>query len=113
MAVEYGDYPAPISSLHTARLLASIARQEVDDVDTLAEDEGDAGSEDSGVDSLHMSSDESDTKERIERRPERRRDSAIEPADEPVDKSASRPPLYPLPVSVADSIPFDAELATV
>ena len=38
VAVEYGDYPVPISSLDTVRLLASIARQEVDHLDTLAED---------------------------------------------------------------------------
>ena len=89
-----------------------IARQEVDHLDTFAEDERDAGSEESGVESLHMSSDESDPEERIERRRERRRDSAVEPADEPVDKSASRrPPRDPLPVSAADPIPFDAELA--
>ena len=84
MAVEYGDYPVPISSLHTVRLLASITRQDVDDLDILAEDKMDAGSEESGVDSLHMSSDESDTKERIESRRQRRRDSAVETADEPV-----------------------------
>jgi hypothetical protein len=39
VSVEYGDYPVPISSLHTVRLLASIARQEVDHLDTLAEDD--------------------------------------------------------------------------
>jgi hypothetical protein len=61
VSVEYGDYPVPISSLHTVRLLASISRQEVHHLDTLEEDERDAGSEESGVDSLHMSSDESDT----------------------------------------------------
>jgi hypothetical protein len=114
VAVEHGDYPVPISSLHTVRLLASIARQEVDHLDTLAEDERDAGPEDSGVESLHMSSDESDTEERIERRRERRRDTAVEPAVEPVDDSASRQPPYdPLPVSAADPIRFDAELAAV
>ena len=67
MAVEYGDYPVPISSLHTVRLLASITRQDVDDLDILAEDKMDAGSDESGVDSLHMSSDESDTEERTEK----------------------------------------------
>ena len=86
VAVEYGDYPVPISSLHTVRLLASITRQDVDDLDILAEDKMDAGSEESGVDSLHMSSDESDTEERTERRRGRRRDSAVESADEPVDE---------------------------
>ena len=45
VAVEYGDYPVPISSLDAVRLLASIARQQVDRLDTLAEDERDAGSE--------------------------------------------------------------------
>ena len=56
----------------------------------------------------------SDTAERIERRRERHRDSAVEPADEPVDESASRQaPHDPLPVSAADPIPFDAELAAV
>jgi hypothetical protein len=114
VAVECGDYPVPISSLHTVRLLASISRQEVDHLDTLAEDERHAGSEESGVDSLHMSSDESDPEERIERRRERRRESAVEPADEPVDESASlQAPHDPLPVSAADPIPFDAELAAV
>ena len=87
----------PLSSLHTIRLLASIARQAVDDLDTLAENERDAGSEESGVDSLHMSSDESDTEERIERRRERRRDSDVEPSDEPVDESTSLPPHDPFP----------------
>jgi hypothetical protein len=43
VAVEYGEYPVPISSLHTDLLLASIARQELDHLDTLAEDERDAG----------------------------------------------------------------------
>ena len=86
VAGEYGDFQMPISSVHAVRLLASIARQEVDHLDTFAEDERDAGSEESGVESLHMSSDESDPEERIERRRERRRDSAVEPADEPVDK---------------------------
>ena len=57
VAVEYADYPVPISSLHTVRLLASIARQEVDHLDTLAENERDAGSEESGEESLYMSSD--------------------------------------------------------
>jgi hypothetical protein len=75
VSVESGDTPVPLSSLHTIRLLASIARQDVDDLDTHAEDEGDAGSEESGVESLHMSSDESDTEERIEGRRELRRDS--------------------------------------
>jgi hypothetical protein len=84
VAVEYGDYAVPTSSLHTVRLLALIARQDVDDLDTLAEDERDAGSEKSGVDSLHMSSDESDTEERIEKRLERRRESPVEAADAPV-----------------------------
>jgi hypothetical protein len=98
VAVEHGGYLVPISSLHTVRLLASIARQEVDHLDTLAEDERDAGSEESGVESLHMSSDESDPEERIERRRERRRESAVEPSEEPVDESASRQPPYdPLP----------------
>ena len=106
VSVEYGDYPVPISSLHTVRLLALIARQEVDHLDTLAEDERDAGSEESGVESLYMSSDESDTKERIERRRQRRRDSAVETADEPVDESASRQtPHDPLPVAATDPIP--------
>ena len=68
VAVEYSDYTVPISSLHTVRLLALIARQDVDDLDILAEDERDAGSHESGVDSLHIPSDESDTEERIERR---------------------------------------------
>jgi hypothetical protein len=114
VAVEYGDYPVPIPSLHTVRLLTLIARQEVDHLDTLAEDEMDAGSEESGEESLHMSSDESDTEERIERRRERRRDSAVEPSDEPVDMSASlQAPHDPLPVSAVDPIPFDAELAAV
>jgi hypothetical protein len=114
VAVEYGDYPVPISSLHTVRLVASIARQDVDHLDTLAEDERDAGSEESGVDSLHMSFDESDPEERTERRRERRRDSAVEPAVEPVDESASRQaPHDPLPVPAADPILFDADLATV
>ena len=45
VAVEYGDYSVPISPLHTVRLLASIARQEVDHLDTLADDERDAGHE--------------------------------------------------------------------
>jgi hypothetical protein len=114
VSVESGDTPVPISSLHTIRLHALIARQDVDDLDTLAEDERDAGSEESGVDSLHMSSDESDTEARIERRRERRRDSAVEPADDPVVESAYRqatPDL--LPVSAADPIPFDAKLAAV
>jgi hypothetical protein len=62
VSVEHGDYPVPISSLHAFRLLASIARQEVDHLDTLAEDETDGGSAKSGVDSLHMSSDESGTR---------------------------------------------------
>ena len=84
VSVESGGYPLPISSLHTVRLLALIARQDVDDLDILAEDEMDAGSEESGVDSLQMPSDESDTKVRIERRRERHRDSAVEPGDEPV-----------------------------
>jgi hypothetical protein len=75
VAVEYGDYRVPISSLHTVRLLASIARQEVDHLVTLAEDERNTGSQESGVESLHMSSDESDTEERIERRRELRRNS--------------------------------------
>jgi hypothetical protein len=114
VAVEYGDYHVPMSSLHTVRLLASIARQERDHLDTLAEDERDAGSEESGVESLHMSSDESDPEKRTERRRERHRDSAVEPADEPVDESASRQaPSDPLPVPAADPIPFDAELAAV
>ena len=65
------------------------------------------------MDSLHMSSDESDTEERIERRREGRRASAVEPADEPVDESATQPPHDPLPVSAADPIPFDAELTAV
>ena len=69
-SLEYGDTPVPIQSLHTVRLLASIARQEVDHLDTLPEDERDAGSEVSGLESLHMSSDESDTEERVERRRE-------------------------------------------
>ena len=86
MAVEYCDYPVPISSLYTVRLLASITRQDVDDLDILAEDKMDAGSDESGVDSLHMSSDESDPEERIERRGERHRDSAVESAGEPVDE---------------------------
>jgi hypothetical protein len=118
VSVESGDTPVetsvPLSSVHTIRLLALIARQEVDHLDTLAEDERDAGSEESGVESLHMSSDESHTEERIKRRRERHRDSAVEPADEPVDESASRQaPHDPLPVSVVDPIPFDAELAAV
>ena len=45
VAVEYGDTGVPVSSLYTVRLLASIARQEVDHPDTLAEAERDAGSE--------------------------------------------------------------------
>jgi hypothetical protein len=77
VAVECGDYPVPISSLHTVRLLALIARQRVDHLDTLAEDERNAGSEESGVDSLHLASEESDTEERTETRRERRRDSAV------------------------------------
>jgi hypothetical protein len=114
VSVEYGDYPVPISSLHTVRLLTSIARQEVDHPDTLAEDERDAGSEESGVESLHMSSDESDPEERTERRRERRQDSPIKAVDEPVDESASRQaPHDPLPVSAVDPVPFDAELAAV
>ena len=67
VAVESGDTPVPISSLHTVRLLASIARQDVDDLDTLPEDERDDGSGELGVDPLHMSSDESDTEERTEK----------------------------------------------
>ena len=43
VAVEYGDYPVPISSLHTVRQLPSIARQRVDHLDTLEEDDGDVG----------------------------------------------------------------------
>jgi hypothetical protein len=43
VAVENGDYPVPISSLHTVRQLASIARQRVDHLDTLEEDERDVG----------------------------------------------------------------------
>jgi hypothetical protein len=113
-AVEYGYYPVPISFLHTVRLLASIARQEVDHLDTLAEDERDAGSEESGVESLHMSSDGPDPEERIERRRERHRDSAVEPAVEHVHESAFRQlPYDPLPVRAADTIPFDAEAAAV
>ena len=66
------------------------------------------------MDSLHMSSDETDTEEGIERRRERRRESAVEPADEPVGESASRQASRdPLPISAADPIPFDAELAAV
>ena len=56
-----------VSHLLIVRLLTSIARPDVDDLDTLAEDERDARSEESGVDSLHMSSDESDTEERTEK----------------------------------------------
>jgi hypothetical protein len=114
VSVESGDYPVPISSLRTVRLLALTARLDIDDLDTLVEDESDAGSEGSGVDSLHMSFDESDTEERIERRRECHRDAAVEPSDEPVDESASRQaPHDPLPVSAVDPIPFDAELAAV
>ena len=75
VAVEYGDTTMPLSSLHTVRLLASIVRQKVDHLVTLAEDERNTGSQESGVESLHMSSDESDTEERIERRRELRRNS--------------------------------------
>ena len=72
------------------------------------------GQKESGVESLHMSSDESDTEERIVRRRERHRDSAVEPPVEHVDESASRQaPHDPLPVSAVDHIPFDAELAAV
>ena len=53
VAIEYGDYPVPISSLHTVRLFASIARQEVDHLNKLADDESNAGSGESSVDSLH------------------------------------------------------------
>ena len=114
MAIEYGDTPVLLSFLHAIRLLASISRQEVDRVDTVAEDERDAGSKESGVESLHASSDESGPEERTERRRERRRDSAVEPVDELVDESASRQPPYALlPVPAADPIPFDAELAAV
>jgi hypothetical protein len=45
VSVESGDYPVPISSLHTVGLLASSARQAVDDLDTLPEDGRDDGSE--------------------------------------------------------------------
>ena len=45
VAVEYGDTGVPVSSLYTVRLLASIARQEVDHLDTLPEDGRDDGSE--------------------------------------------------------------------
>ena len=55
---ESGDTPVPLSSPHTVRLLASSARQDVDHLVTLEEEDRDAGSEESGVDSLHMSSDE-------------------------------------------------------
>ena len=48
----------------SVRLLASIARQEVDHLDTLAADEGDAGSEGSRLDSLSASLDEADTMDR-------------------------------------------------
>ena len=113
VAVEYGDYPVPMPSLHTGRQLASSARQEVDDLDTLDEDERDAGSEESGVESLHMSSDESDSEERAERQRERRRDSAVEPAVEPVDESASRQPPHDLSVPAADLVFVEAELAAL
>ena len=73
-----------VSHLLIVRLLTSIARPDVDDLDTLAEDERNAGSGESGEESLHMSSDESDTEERTERRRERHRGTGVEPADEPV-----------------------------
>jgi hypothetical protein len=76
----------PLSSLHTIDLLALIARQDVDDLDTLAEDERDAESEEPGVEFLHMSSDESDTEQRIETRRERLRDSAVESPGERVNE---------------------------
>ena len=60
-----------------------------------------------------MSSDESDTEERIVRRRERRRDSAIEPADEPVAEPASQSPYDPLRVPSSHLNPFDAELVLV
>ena len=114
VAVEYGDYPVSISSLYTVRLLASIARQEVDHLDILAEDERDVGSEESGVESLHMSFVESDTGERTGRRRECHRDSPVEAVIEPVDESASQQaPHDPLPPPAADPFPFDAELAAV
>jgi hypothetical protein len=87
VSVEFGDTPVPPSSLSTIRLLASIARQDVDHFDTLAEDGSSAPSEKPGVYSPHMSFVESHTEERAERRRERRRDSAVELADEPVDHS--------------------------
>jgi hypothetical protein len=114
VAVEYGDYPVPTTSLHTVRLLASIARQECEHPDILAEDEGDEGSEESGVESLHMSSDESDTEEGTERLRGHRRDSAVEAVDEPVHESASRQlPYDPLPVPAGGPIPFHADLASM
>ena len=103
----------PISSFHTARLLASIAQRDVVHRDTLTEDERDAGSEESGKESLHMSSDESDTEERIETRRERRRDFAVEPTSLTTSSSTSLPfrfrVIYRVPST--DPIAFDAELA--
>ena len=44
VSLESGDTPVPLSSPHAICLLALIARQQVNDLDALTEDEGDAGS---------------------------------------------------------------------
>ena len=90
----------PLSSLHTVRLLASIARQEGDHLTTLA----DAGSEESGLESLHTSSDESDT----EPGDERGLEAVNEASDASDDKLGSEQNSYSTSESSRDALPISA-----
>ena len=62
-----------------------------------------------GVESVHMSSDESDTEERTGRRRERRRDSPIEHPGERINEVRQ----VPLAVPVSDPFTLEAEVADV